>query len=408
MRVIVSLILVSLIFQKVCSQTLKVVDSKGNPVPYFTAVSPNFKSVKIGDADGRIFFSESEKVLEKEWAIRHLAFEEKVIYLDSIENIEITVSLAEKLLELNQVDIQALSDNEITLRVKSELSGIAANLTFSNSFLIEQSEEYYFESYGLFIQSGLMDRTTKKHRFDSGRLTFLPQYSKISEKTVSRKSPYQSAVSTLTVFLNDFIFQILSSKLGSWKRLEKDCGRFECIQIDGLNAEVSVFPNGKLNSISLPPRVFKDQYGIVHEITGSLDFTSSQENSFYTKFSFDVHKDEKEVKVLLFFEGIPSLVNFPENYQNRSNQDSFFNALNSFSKTPDYHFDQEIFSRLRSTYFPKTDQLGERDNFVTRKNSYQYHEVMEKSDYSSVQYMKKNSDFVKELLEIFKSYGLGW
>lgn len=418
MRVILILLLsILLLPSQSYSQRIKVVDSKGERLPFFTLKSSGSNLVKIGNESGEMDLTGIEKPLCG-IEIRYLGFE-TFAFCDSIlVDGEVTlITLKESLLELSLVDVKTTDEKRVFENFKFLLKNDLNNFNLLKGQYLELNGKTEFHSFGILAYSGLIDRNQKANKFLAGNIAFFHQ-KQLLANVDSNVIPYQTSFAILSQFLNDLFFGIIQSHKNEYQPIEsKVVSNINLITYanKSLTIQTTVSEYGVIRKISVSNTTFINVNGNPIEIKkAEVHFFESRGRSFIAKINMLMDVKNREVKLNYLTHGFPYDIQLPDKLSEEKEKMAFFTASLAHSSSPDYSFQESFFSNNEILEYVKMIDLNSRstNNLNLLKQAYDksyfYFKKMDQGDQSSTAYMKKVSEFVNSLNLTFQNNDLGW
>lgn len=400
------LLLITFLFcTELVGQVLVVSDEKGNPLSHFTVFLKNENRILIGGNDGRISLESLKKTDNCGFYIRYLGYQVHHFCLSDLKPGENRILLKLGMLELPEATITGLSDEELIIRLKRYIAEMVDRFNVSRAFVVEKSDDFLLESLGVITLGGLKDRTKKDHRFEGGNLGFLPQYARfwaVNEDQI----PFSARIAVVSTLTQDLLFEILKSKSKDWSRVNSEGSSKELFNLDSHRLQVYLNQDGSPQRIEIKQRDFRAPTGLIYQIEGQLQFIQDESVRFFSGFNFEV-RDKQLTEVLGVIPDFPKEINLPEKYENRSERDRLMSSFYTYTRSPDYTYDEINFNRLiesRSLKFILNSD--KKMNLVTK--DYFYSNLYKGNDPASKKYLDQNSKFIREALKTFKEYDLAW
>lgn len=400
------LLLISfLLSSKLFGQVILVTDEHGNPLSYFTLSLETENKVLIGGNDGRISLEGINENIDCGYSIRYLGFQVHHFCFSDLKTGENRILLKPAILELPEATITGLSDEELIMRFKRYLTEMVDRFNVSRAFVVEKSDYFLWESLGVITLGGLKDRTKKSNQFDGGNLGFLPQYSRFWVRN-DDQIPFNSRIAVSSTLVQDLLFEILISKTKDWSRVNSSGSTKELFNLENLQLVAYLNQDGSPQKIVIKQREFRAPTGLSFQIAGQLEFIQDEKVRFFSAFNFDV-RDEYLTKLSGVIPDFPKEINLPEKYKNRSERDRLMNAFYSYTRSPDYYYDEGKFGKTIKSSLRNYNPTGqERLNLIT-KNYFQS-ELYSGKDPATQKYLLQNSEFIQGVLKTFKNYDLAW
>jgi len=418
MRVILILLLsILLLPSQSYSQRIKVVDSKGERLPFFTLRSSGSNLVKIGNESGEMDLTGIEKPLCG-IEIRYLGFETFEFCDSVLVDGEVTlITLKESLLELSLVDVKTTDEKRVFENFKFLLKNDLNNFNLLKGQYLELIGKTEFHSFGILAYSGLIDRNQKANKFLAGNIAFFHQ-KQLLANVDSNVIPYQTSFAILSQFLNDLFFGIIQSHKNEYQPIEsKVVSNINLITYANKSRTIltTVSEYGVIRKISVSNTTFINVNGNPIEIKkAEVHFFESRGRSFIAKINMLMDVKNREVKLNYLTHGFPYDIQLPDKLAEEKEKMAFFTAALAHSSSPDYSFQESFFINNEILEYVKMIDLNSRSS--TNLNlfkqaydkSYFYFEKMDQGDQSSTAYMKKVSEFANSLNLTFQNNDLGW
>lgn len=399
------LIISLLVSGQLLGQTLLVLDKQGNYLPYFTVKQENENKILIGGSDGRISLEGLKDGNNCGFLIRYLGYKPYDFCLNDLKIGENRILLEEEVLDLEEATIIGLSDQELIYGLKAYLTTMADGFKVTRAYIVEKSDFFVWESFGVITLGGLQDRSIKRNRFEGGNLGFLPQYSRFFFKGEDL-SPYKPRMAVISTFTQDLLFDVLKSKDKDWERNNSKNSNEECFILLSHGIEVFLNPNGSPQKIIFNVREFQAPTGKVYQIGGQLDFIQDAKVNFFSALNFSV-KDEYLVNISGIIPDFPEEINLPEKFENRNERERLMSAFYSYTASPDYNYDNAVFQQIAESELKGFIPGGFQDFNLLTKN-YSQSDLYEGNDPSSKKFLYQNSNFIRAVLKIFRDYELSW
>jgi hypothetical protein len=399
------------------SQKIRVVDSKGERLPFFSLRSSGSNLVKIGNESGEMDLTGIEKPLCG-IEIRYLGFE-PFAFCDSIlVDGEVTlITLKESLLELSLVDVKTTDEKRVFENFKFLLKNDLNNFNLLKGQYLELNGKTEFHSFGILAYSGLIDRNQKANKFSAGNIAFFHQ-KQLLANVDSNVIPYQTSFAIISQFLNDLFFGIIQSHKNEYQPIEsKVVSNINLITYANKSRTIqtTVSEYGVIRKISVSNTTFINVNGNPIEIKkAEVHFFESRGRSFIAKINMLMDVKNREVKLNYLTHGFPYDIQLPDKLTEEKEKMAFFTAALAHSSSPDYSFQESFFSNNEILEYVKMIGLNSRSstnlNLLKQAydQSYLYFEKMDQGDQSSTAYMKKVSEFVNSLNLTFQNNDLGW
>lgn len=397
-------ILFLILSNELLSQAIFVVDEQNKPLPYFTITVEGQKRVYIGDKNGLLLLPETDA--DCGYSIRYIGFKDYSFCLYDLKIGDNRISLEPNDLDLPEAEVIALSDGDLILEAKSFLTTMSDGFNLTRAFVIEKSEDSFWESFGVLTIAGLKDRRKKDSRFDTGNMAFLSQYSRFWVSSQS-KIPYISKMSVVCTFTQDLLFEILKSKNSKWDFNKKENPSDEIVFIDELGVRIQLTGLGNPKKIIIEDQEFLHNTGETYLVKGTIDFIQDGEIMFFSEMNFDITHKNRKVSVSCVVPDFPRNIQMPESYSNRSKRDALMNSFGNYTRKPDYQYDFSVFRKLVKTNFPTYSPDGF-DDFQLLTSSYTQGEKYVGDDPSSKRYLEQNSEFINVVFKTLKAYELTW
>lgn len=400
------LLLISfLLSSKLFGQVILVSDEQGNPLSYFTLSLETENKVLIGGNDGRMSLEGINENIDCGYSIRYLGFQVHHFCFSDLKTGENRILLKPGILELPEATITGLSDEELIMRFKRYLTEMVDRFNVSRAFVVEKSDYFLWESLGVITLGGLKDRTKKSNQFDGGNLGFLPQYSRFWVRN-DDQIPFNSRIAVSSTLVQDLLFEILISKTKDWSRVNSSGSTKELFNLENLQLVAYLNQDGSPQKIVIKQREFRAPTGLSYQIAGQLEFIQDEKVRFFSAFNFDV-RDEYLTKLSGVIPDFPKEINLPEKYKNRSERDRLMNAFYSYTRSPDYYYDEEKFGKTIKSSLRNYNPTGqERLNLITK--NYFLSELYSEKDPATQKYLLQNSEFIRGVLKTFNDYDLAW
>ena len=418
MRAIFILFTLMLVFASPSfSQKIRVTDSNGERLPFFTLKSSDSNLVRIGNEIGEMDLSDITKPLCG-IEIRYLGFE-PFTFCDSIliKGDVTLIKLKESLLELTPVDVKTVDEKRVFENFRFRFKEDIQNFNLLKGQYMELNGSTEFHSFGVLAYSGLIDRNEKANRFTSGNVAFFHQ-KQLLANIDPNEIPYRTSFAYLSQFINDLFVGIILSKKNEFEALESQVianSNFITYINKSNTIKITISEKGSILKISLRNTSIIAVNGIPININqAEVDFFESQSKSYIAKINMVMNDQNRDFKLSYLTHGLPYDIQLPDRLTAEKEKMEFFNAAISHSSSPDYTFSEEFFlqneilesiRRIRlNTSLPASQNMLQK----AYQNPYLYFETMSQSDKSSVEYMKKISEFVTSLNLTFQNNDLGW
>ena len=386
-------------------QILLVTDEQGNPLSYFTLSLENKSKVFIGGNDGRISLEGISDNINCGYSIRYLGYQVHHFCLSDLKKGENRIQLKPGVIELPEATITGLSDEELIIQLKHYLLEMVDRFNVSRAFVSERSDDFLWESFGVITLGGLKDRTKKSNQFEGGNLGFLPQYSRFWVMN-DAQIPFNSRMAVTSTLVQDLFFEILKSKSKDWSRVNSEDSSQELFNLENHLLVVHLNQDGSPKKIVIKRRDFRAPSGLSYKIEGQLEFIQDKNIKFLSAFNFEV-RDQFLTKINGVITDFPREINLPEKYKSRSERDRLMNSFYAYTRSPDYYYDDLVFNRIIEIgSFSFIPNGINKMNLVTK--NYVQSDFYKGDDPASEKYLNQNSEFIREVLKIFKSYDLAW
>ncbi|MCH6232600.1 hypothetical protein [Cognataquiflexum rubidum] len=399
------------------SQKIRVVDSKGERLPFFSLRSPDSNLVKVGNESGEMDLSGIEMPLCG-IEIRYLGFE-PLAFCDSIlVDDEVTlIKLKESFLELSPVDVKTADEKRVFENFRFLLKNDLNNFTMLKGQYLELIGKTEFHSFGILAYSGLIDRNQKANKFSAGNIAYFHQKQLLANFDPN-EIPYQTSFAILSQFLNDLFFGIIQSHKNEYQPLEsKVVSNTNIITYSDKNRTIqtNISEHGVIQKISINNTSFISANGIPIKINrAEVHFFENRGRSYIAKINLLMNVKNREVKINYLTHGFPYDIQIPDRLSEEKEKMAFFTAALAHSSSPDYSFQKSFFSNNEILEYVKMISFNSRSttnlNLLNQAydQPYLYYEKMNQSDQSSTAYMKKISEFVNSLNLTFQNNDLGW
>lgn len=418
MRAILILFPLMLVFASPSfSQKIRVTDSNGARLPFFTLKSSDSNLVRIGNEIGEMDLSDITKPLCG-IEIRYLGFE-PLAFCDSIlKKGDVTlINLNESFLELSPVDVKTADEKRVFENFRFRFKEDIQNFNLLKGQYMELNGSTEFHSFGILTYSGLIDRNEKANKFLSGNIAYFHQ-KQLLANVDPNEIPYRTSFAYLSQFINDLFVGIILSKKNEYQPIEsKVVSNTNIITYSNKNRTIqtNISEHGVIKKISIINTSFISANGIPININqAEVDFFESQSKSYIAKINMVMNVQNRDFKLCYLTHGLPYDIQLPDRLTAEKEKMEFFNAALAHSSSPDYSFQKSFFSNNEILEYVKMIDLNSRstNNLNLLKQaydqSYLYYVKMDQGDQSSTAYMKKISEFVNSLNLTFQNNDLGW
>lgn len=405
---------VLLFHNEVLGQMLLVKDQNQKPIPYFTVTQENGKKIWVGNQNGELLLSElGSHICGLE--IRHVGYVPQS-YCENPDEPKrdlVEIVLEEGMIDLKEVQVSKTDEDKILKIAIQNLNSALGSLSYANGQYLEKTEKEIFQSFGLLNFFTPIDRTRKVNLFNSGRFGFIHEHIRLFDFDES-EIPYKTHYKYFQEVINDVLWETLNVNSKSFEAVaSKVENNVLYIQYEHVDKPIklTIAETGLIKEMQVGELRTKSSNG--HEIELlelKIRFIHYKDNAFFNEISLKSKANGSMREMFLLLHSFPVNVTLPPSLTSKNDINTYFGAVTTHSGYPNVSCGKDFFDSPNIKFY--SAQMAKRGGILgfgmESLLCYNYHEKTDDPDSASVDYIRKSNEYVLQLLQSLKDFGLTW